>query len=749
LTIQKRWSKKLGQQRKQILVTAWGSNMATSHRPDFDTLKKKDRGHASANNDDPRRQALLWPYINLQDLSRQRLMLLFLDARSRHHPEAFARADREAAHIGIVSQQIAVPFLNERVIMFTGRRTPQTYGELIAWEDHPDAFGWLTSKRGHHPGEGLLILEIQDRLYAFLVKFCETILHDISPEAMNHNRPPTVPEQTLVLNSAGHDGLISLATIAEEAPYRVPADLDLGRLESIIEAKLSAEKDHLLALREDPGYFADNVVDWKEHRQENLLDTMKRKHPIFDNRLKERVLWERAVGNMLTTSFFMLEVWTAIHERLGVIQRLKTQHASDIRPESDLPERYLSELLKLYFSLRQFANGPIGVLKVGFPGSPPMRSYWVREEQDPSSTIIRVFMRKNIKDKTANDLLWLFGLLIDKDQLFLVGLSNLVDEMATLIENDSKSKALVSAWVADQIGDLAVIAQCIHQLDLYQPWAATFEDAMVDHGENLKADFAAFEKRVKPYLEVKYSRDVVELGTPTQGRFWYPVDKRRTQENVQAMRAAEAHLDEFWGAVIEELSKSSALSPVLRELLLEQVLERTAEWTELERRPQVTADIPTDTQPFGGLTSQPERVNAKSIIQEIRVKAKTRGVAHPVDDLEQEPLQHAEESELRQFKVDKRAFKVFKILFYTPNTNDHPGEIPWTDYLHAFRAVGFSVEKMHGSAWQFTPSNLDVERGIQFHEPHPNKKLPFKTARRYGRRLSRNYGWHGKMFILE
>lgn len=56
--------------------------------------------------------------------------------------------------------------------------------------------------------------------------------------------------------------------------------------------------------------------------------------------------------------------------------------------------------------------------------------------------------------------------------------------------------------------------------------------------------------------------------------------------------------------------------------------------------------------------------------------------------------------------------------------------------------------KLYGSVWQFRPTRLDVERNILFHEPHPQGKLPFKTARRYGRRLNRAYGWVGEMFVL-
>ena len=64
-------------------------------------------------------------------------------------------------------------------------------------------------------------------------------------------------------------------------------------------------------------------------------------------------------------------------------------------------------------------------------------------------------------------------------------------------------------------------------------------------------------------------------------------------------------------------------------------------------------------------------------------------------------------------------------------------------------STGFSIEKSHGSVWQFTPSRLDVENAISFHEPHPNGKIAFRIARRIGRRLHRAYGWEGGMFKVE
>lgn len=34
-------------------------------------------------------------------------------------------------------------------------------------------------------------------------------------------------------------------------------------------------------------------------------------------------------------------------------------------------------------------------------------------------------------------------------------------------------------------------------------------------------------------------------------------------------------------------------------------------------------------------------------------------------------------------------------------------------------SVGFSAQKLYGSVWQFSSREDDVQRSIQFHEPHP------------------------------
>jgi hypothetical protein len=64
-------------------------------------------------------------------------------------------------------------------------------------------------------------------------------------------------------------------------------------------------------------------------------------------------------------------------------------------------------------------------------------------------------------------------------------------------------------------------------------------------------------------------------------------------------------------------------------------------------------------------------------------------------------------------------------------------------------STGFVLQKLSRSIWQFTPIKLGVKRSIQFHEPHSGVEIQLKIAYRMGWCLTRAYGWHSGMFVLE
>ncbi|CAF9941525.1 MAG: hypothetical protein HETSPECPRED_003636 [Heterodermia speciosa] len=750
-TIQKRWVKKTREQRRKILLSAW-PNMPVSHRPDLEDFFKNGTRRQTRT---PAIDFYKWPYINLEDLLKSKLLLLFLNSRGRYMPDAFARADLEACNFGITTGTFMPAYLNEYVMLFADRHSDDTYGELIAWNDHPEAFNWMMSKYATLPGQGLLLLEIQRHLYGFLVKCSKEILHDMPEEAMTDTSLPVQPEPPSV--SANEKGLAALATTAAEAPYRLPAHLDLKSLASLVKAKLSAAEDHVCALREDPSYFADTILEWKEHRQECLPDTRGRAHPVFTVFMQEPVFWGRVIGNAITSAFAMAEMWGSVYAQIVDLQQLTEKHAKDITPEKELPEEYALAFYKLDHHLQQFVKGPIGTLKVGFVASPPMRPVFAREPpRDKRSTKIAVIKRDGLpKDESRDKLIWIFMTMFDDRNRHLAGLNTLIDELERMMENDPKSKTRISSWMADQIADLSVLSQCLHQIELFQPWAATFGHRMMELEDELTEDYMSTQKNLEGYFACQFGSKITTLGTPNEGRFYYPVDKRKTRDNTDAMIRSEKMLDEFWLMVDRELLSRKALSPRMSLFLSQRIPERTPEWIEPAKPSQHNfSEDDTDAlnEPLSDLHFRFEHSSERIIIHDwssaSKAKVKTRGAAPlPSAATLPETVTDKDDDTEPRLSVSPRAHKVFNTLFYVPSTSSQPGELAWTDFLHALTSIGFIAEKLYGSVWQFTPTKLDVEQSIQFHEPHPKGKIAFTKARGWGRRLSRAYGWSGTTFV--
>jgi hypothetical protein len=98
--------------------------MSAAHRPEFDAFKRETEQQRDAGT--RFRDADMWPFINLEDLSKPKTPPLFLDSRGRNCPDPFAMADENVFHLGHVSKAIVPVFLNHYVMMFTNRKTPET-----------------------------------------------------------------------------------------------------------------------------------------------------------------------------------------------------------------------------------------------------------------------------------------------------------------------------------------------------------------------------------------------------------------------------------------------------------------------------------------------------------------------------------------------------------------------------------------------------------------------------------------------
>lgn len=756
-TIQKRWSKKTKQQRLQILLNAW-PGMPASHRPDFEAVRKETK--EQRNKGTRYRDHFMWPYINQEDLTQPKGMPLLLNSRGRHPPPAFAAADNASVRIGISCRALLPIFLDNYVMVLNGTTTPEEYGKLFSWEDHPSAFMWMHTRKQFLPGEGLVILEVQARLMKFLVDCCHEILHEIPPAELISDAYPVQPEPSLKTDNET-SGFANLASMAAEAPYRVPLHLDLARVESLLEAKMSAAEDHVWALREDPAYFAEEFLEIKDHRRELLKDSKGRPHPL-NNSLREHLLWARITGAMIHDAYVTVELFTELHRQVQHLRSLQEKYKEEISPENDLPREYMVALLRFKYFLETAAKSPLERLRHAGASSPPMQKFFARAPPGARNpTNVNLVSRLGVKkSKAESHLIWLLQNLWEDDyHLFLIGLPHMMDELERLLQACPEIDELISAHAIKVIGDLSIIAQCLRQLELYQPWAQTFETAYLDHLDNFKADHAQWGKPWKEFvvaMEDKSLASIGRLARPSAGKFSYPFDKRRTKETVDALRRAEANLDVVWEKIDEHVrSKAPELGGTFlgRFLSKPRMLRRTAEWVEptapTKDKKAADPDLDTLNRPLSNVFLDHSEDKIQGPKTQPKVKTKTKGVSSAQPATAPEVPKPVNPNPQPTFNVDARTFKVFRTLFFNPEVNSTPGSVPWSDFLHAMVAMGFQAEKLYGSVWQFSPTTLDMERSIHFHEPHPKGRIPFVVARRHGRRLTRAYDWFGGMFVLK
>ncbi|KAK0744793.1 hypothetical protein B0T21DRAFT_358403 [Apiosordaria backusii] len=709
-TIQKRWVKKSGQQRRKVLLECW-PGMSAVHRPDFEafrkeTMEQRDQGTKY-------RESFMWPYINQEDLSKPKSLLLLLNARARHHPSHFAAADITAIRFGVVTNAIVRVFLNGYVMILNDAMDPDKYGELIAWDDHPDAFEWMHTQKQFLPGDGLIVLEIQERILRFLLDCSKAILHDIPEDKLTSGTYSVRPEPHLKTEVEAN-GFESLAVMAAETPYRLPARIDFKRMELLLEAKVSAAKDHIWALREDPGYFADRIVDIREHRQEMLKDIMGDIHPALRPGAGA-IVGARVIANIVIEAYSELEIFTELHRQAKELRLLHDKHATR--------------------ALRQ-----------NVVASPPMRRFFVRQ-QPPSATTSQIVVMSrpgNTLTKVEGHLNWLLSTLWeDGRMLFLADMPLVLDELERLLQTEPRAADLISSRIAEIISNASIISRCLGQINQYQPWARGFDSAEVDKLEGIQQGFAVWAKPLSYMVE----------GIRDQ-------DFHRTKENVEALRGAERNLGEFWRAVDEivDFNCEHLQGTVTRALLSEKrMLQCTPEWvdsgsvTEKKRQQRNAASGGVESlfKPLSTLYFSEETAGQPKVPITAKAKTKTKGESK---ETSLPPVSHEHvdnRAEPTPIRVDSRALKVFRTLFFNPGVTSSPGEVSWQDFIYAMTSTGlFSAEKLYGSAWQFQRLDTESQTRIQFHQPHPRGKIPFTMARRMGRRLTRAFGWIGGMFVL-
>ncbi|KAI1108943.1 hypothetical protein F5Y14DRAFT_458873 [Nemania sp. NC0429] len=759
LTIQKRWAKKIRQQRQKILLDNW-LGMPATHRPDFEAVRQTNRADGkTSKSGDEFKNHFMWPYINHEDLLTPKPLLLLLNARGRNPPPAFANFDRYAMLLGFASYNLVPIYLSEHSMLLNGARNAGEYGKLMEWVNQPHTFDW----KQFTPGEGLLILEAQERLLKFLVDCCKQIMIDIPAEDLTAPDFTIQPEPHLKTGQES-SGFDSLVVMVAEAPYRLPPQLDLARMERMLGGRLAAAEDHLWALREDPGYFLEQLTEMKEHREELIPDKYGHAHSVLKS---QETFWARVCSVLVTEAYLPLEYFAGLHRQSRALQQLHKKHEVKISPTEYLPEEFLSAILTFSYWLYRAAYSSLESLEHYWYASAPWRSYAVCRSHNGTVEHVDVMLNAGKgMSELQKRFLWLFDTLSQGDhEIVHPSLSLVVNEVGRLLETEPRAKDILTACIAKVISDMASISWCIDQLNTYFPWARSFQSVVRKREGDFKKEFA---ERFKPCkmavsaLDPENLSQISRLGNPRNQKFAYPVEQPRTKKNVEALRQAEQNLDDFWAAIDTHVkAKCGGIPPnSANQRVLTQprnTIRRTPEWVEpassvtksgkeavldpgIEQLYKPLSKIYTDTdKPVETITppTTKKKPETKTTPRSANIQEDS---SISVDKVPPAPA---------SIGVDGRALKVFRTLFFNPAVTAVPGEVSWSDFIHAMVSTGlFTPEKIYGSGWQFQRLDGDQSR-IQFYEPHSGGKIPFTTAWHYGRRLNRAFGWDGNTFYLK
>jgi hypothetical protein len=454
--IRKRWLKKSRAHKQELLLEAW-PNMSARHRPDLERyLSGRDstlaKAQGSANFDE-----YMWPHINLEDLLRPTALLMFVNSRARHHAHEFAYSDLELAPIFKMRKEFLALRQGNFTMAFIGRKTADSYGEIVKWNDTSAALESIKAGRTVHIDHGMQILHIQQRVWTFLSRCVSLILVDIIAAPRNLIPQPEPSPLTIF-----HGSVTTLYDVGRDAPYQVPSKIDLTRLQALASAQKHQMIEQSVLLREDPGYFVEVTEKYRSHRPELILDAEGRSHI----HTKDFPLYNKAQRQMAADAHCAVFVWHEINERITRLRHLSSKYASVITEEEDLPAEYFEALAETQVFLESISLDLITIVKTEFHASPPLREYYFRDNpDDPNVHLYHVVPMEDVhpEDEVLCHILRLIRLFGNKGVRDLISLHVILDKFERLLHNEPRAKALITPHIASTLSQLSIMSECLHQ----------------------------------------------------------------------------------------------------------------------------------------------------------------------------------------------------------------------------------------------------------------------------------------------
>jgi hypothetical protein len=353
------------------------------------------------------------------------------------------------------------------------------YGMIKEWDSQEIAAKAIAKGDAVHPVHGMHTLALQAGMYRFLGLCIREIIPDkidlVRPNPLKNGKTFCGP--VLIPTSSPSDAAYSsLEAIVRESQYRAPTLSDIDRLQSLVSACKREAEDHIWMLREDPGYFAETVIENKEHRPELLPG-------ICCGRLHKTgnhdSLWALILRDTVANSYVDLFVWNKIHVHISDLARLAKRYRKHTGPgtlfeaSKRLPHDLSESLIQTWSFLELIELDLIQQLKVGWPASLELRKYFAQDCGPGDESIVLGIKRKHVssrkRDKELEHIFQLFKYLWDPPVRQTLGVHTLMDALEHLLRNNPRARELTSPWVASVLSKLSVVSECLRQLNFFQP----------------------------------------------------------------------------------------------------------------------------------------------------------------------------------------------------------------------------------------------------------------------------------------
>ncbi|KAL9033124.1 MAG: hypothetical protein Q9180_006119, partial [Flavoplaca navasiana] len=360
-----RWLRKSPIQRRKLLLAIW-PEMPLVHRPDMAALREADR--LGSKSEIRPGFAMRFPYLNLEDLSKQQPLLWMMDSRSRNFPSVFSNADWSSIRLGLKTKQIIPHYMRGYTMYLSGQWTQADYGHLISWEEDRTSIMKCHQGIAPDPGMGLTILEIQREILRFLVRCSVAIMQGALSDEFARVSKENFSCSSIAPILLQQDDRMSPNTViidyqsetarTLETPYRAPEAFDFGRLRSLVDAKYHETQDAVFLMREDPGFFAEMIHESCGDTNEALA--YRKYEPTFLSLSKGSR--HEAISQALMQVYQHAFLWETVHHLLDDLILAYEQWEHRIQLGELFPQCFMEAMSRLEYCLDDAVSGWIAKL---------------------------------------------------------------------------------------------------------------------------------------------------------------------------------------------------------------------------------------------------------------------------------------------------------------------------------------------------------------------------------------------------